>query len=456
MALPPGPARTTAVQLWRWLWRPLPFLEECRARYGETFLLRIATMPPLVITSNPEHAREVFAANGDDMHAGEVAVALKPFLGARSVIMLDGPEHMRMRKLVLPPFHGERMQAYGRDMIEITHDAVDAWPVGERFAVHRPMQRVTMEVILRTVFGLDEQGARARLGAMLEDLLETATWPPLLIPAVQRDLGPWSPWGRYQRKAARANDVLLGEIRRRREVGTAGRVDILSMLLDVRDEQGNGLGEEDLRDQLVTLLVAGHETTATSLAWAFHWILGDARVRGRLGAELREATRDGAITPERIAKMEYLDAVIRETMRLRPVIPLVGRVLQRPMRVAGYDLPAGVAVAPSVYLTHRNPAVFENPTAFEPERFLRKKYAPSEWFPFGGGIRRCIGMAFALYELKMVLATVLSRADLRAAEGKAVVPVRRAITLSPSGGMPVVLASRWPRPAPRAEVSPVA
>ncbi len=445
MSLPPGPDQLTAVQLWQWLWRPFTFFEACRARYGETFVMHIAGMPPLVVLTNPEHVREVFASNGDDMHAGEVAVALRPFLGARSVILLDGEEHRRMRKLVLPPFHGERMQAYGRDMIEVTHDSLDAWPVGERFAIHRPMQRITLEVILRAVFGLDEAGSRASMSAMLEDLLETATWPPLLLPFVQKDLGPWSPWGRYQRKAARANDVLLAEIRRRRELGTAGRVDVLSMLLEVRDEQGNGLSEEDLRDQLVTLLVAGHETTATSLAWAFHWILGDARVRARLGDELKEAMGDGGLTPERVARMEYLDAVIRETMRLRPVIPLVGRVLKVPMRVAGYDLPAGVGVAPSIYLTHRNPAVFEDPTRFEPERFLRKKYAPSEWFPFGGGIRRCIGMAFALYEMKMVLATVLSRADLRAAPTRPVAPVRRAITLSPSEGMPVLMSSRRPR-----------
>jgi cytochrome P450 len=445
MALPPGPERTTPVQLWRWLWRPFPFLEECRARYGETFLLRIATMPPMVILSNPEHVREVFSGNGDDMHAGVVAAALKPFLGERSVIVLDGSDHMRLRKLLMPPFHGERMQAYGRDMIDITHASIDGWSVGEPFAIHRPMQRITMEVILRTVFGLDEVGARTRMSALLEDVLESATWPPLLIPAVQKDLGPWSPWGRFKRKGDRADAALLDEIRGRKAKGTDGRVDILSMLVDARDEQGAGLSEEDLRDQLVTLLVAGHETTATSLAWAFHWILGDARVRATLNAEVQETQRGGGLTPERIAKMEYLDAVIRETMRLRPVIPLVGRRLERPMRVAGYDLPAGVAVAPSVYLTHRNPSLFEDPDRFEPERFLRRKYAPSEWFPFGGGIRRCIGMAFAMYELKMVLATVLSRTDLRATGGRPVVPVRRAITLSPSEGMPVVLASRWPR-----------
>jgi cytochrome P450 len=200
----------------------------------------------------------------------------------------------------------------------------------------------------------------------------------------------------------------------------------------------------------VTLLVAGHETTATSLAWAFFWILNDPQVRARLTAEVHEASGGGALTPERIARLEYLDAVIRETMRLRPVIPLVGRVLMKPMRVGGYDVDAGMALAPSIYLAQRNPTVFENPTVFDPDRFLRKKHAPSEWFPFGGGLRRCIGMAFALYEMKMVLATVLARADLRAAPGHTIVPERRAITLSPSEGMPVVLASRWPRTTRRA------
>ncbi len=445
MALPPGPQALSPMDLWRWLWQPFPFLEGLRARHGETFTLGIPGMPPLVVLTNAEHIREVFAGSGDDLHAGSVAVALRPFLGARSLLLLDGPEHLHMRRLMLPPFHGERMQAYGRDMIAITHEAIDAWPVGEAFPIHRTMQRITLDVILRTVFGLDDGDAHARIGGLLEQLLDVATWPPLLMPFMQHDLGRWSPWGRYQRLADEANRALLDIVQRRRAQGTAGRVDILSMLLDARDEQGDGLGEEDLRDQLVTLLVAGHETTATSLAWTFQFVLARPDVRARLGAELDAARAQGALTPERIAKLDYLDGVIRETLRLRPVIPLVGRELMRPMRIANLDLPAGVAVAPSIYLAHRNPEVFPDPDRFDPERFLRRRYAASEWFPFGGGIRRCIGMAFALYEMKMVLATVLARVDLRAASQKPVVPVRRAITLSPSEGMPVVVTSRWPR-----------
>lgn len=445
MTLPPGPPQGASLQLVRWLRDPFPFLESCRARYGETFTLRIPGAPPFVVVTHPEHIREVFASAGDDLHAGKVAGPLGPFLGARSVLLLDGPEHLKMRKLLMPPFHGERMQAYGRDMIEATHASVDAWPLGRPFPIHQPMQRITLEVILRTVFGLD---AGAAEGAVIEDAVAAATWPPLLIPAVQRDLGPWSPWGRFLRKAEAASGRLLAHIRQRRAEGTAGREDILSLLVDARDEAGEGLTEEELRDQLLTLLVAGHETTATSLAWTFHLLLGEPRAAARLRAEVTEAERGpGGLAPERLARLEYLDAVIRESLRLRPVIPLVGRVLQRPMRLGGHDLPAGVAVTPSIYLAQRDPARWERAERFEPERFIGKKPSPQEWLPFGGGIRRCIGMAFALYEMKMVLATVLSRADLRAAPGRAVVPVRRSITLAPSRGMPVVLASRWPRAA---------
>lgn len=449
--LPPGPQRLSLLQVAQWLRRPFPFLEECAERYGETFTVQIAAgMPLMVILSNPDHIREVFAADGDAMHAGEMAVTLKPFLGARSLILLDGAEHMRMRKLMLPPFHGERMHAYGRQMVECTHASVDAWPRGEVFPIHQPMQRVTLDVILRTVFGIDEEGPRERLGALLEELLDLAAWPGLLIPAMQRDLGPWSPWGRFARRAERASDVLIDEIERRRREGTAGRVDILSMLVDARDENGEGLSITDLRDELVTLLVAGHETTATALAWAFRWILASPDVLARLRDEIMGSVEGAEVAPERVARLEYLDAVVRETLRLQPVIPLVGRVLKRPARVGPYELPAGVAVVPSIYLTHRRASLYPEPARFDPERFLKRKYSPSEWLPFGGGIRRCIGAAFALYEMKMVLATVLHRVDLRAAPGYDITPVRRSITLTPRYGTPVIVAARWPRAQARA------
>ena len=447
MSLPPGPTAPTPWILMRWMRDPVGLLDECRARYGETFTIRLGAMPPLVILSNPEHVREVFASAGDDMHGGKIAEALRPFLGERSVIVLDGAEHKTMRRLVMPPFHGERMHAYGREMVELTHASIDQWPVGREFPIHEPLQGITLDVILRTVFGMDDAGERAALGTRLTRLTHLASWPPLLLPQMQRDLGPWSPWGRFVRESGTADANLLGAIARRRREGGDGRTDILSMLLGVRDEEGRGLDDQDLRDQLVTLLVAGHETTATALAWTLRWVLALPDVRDRLLAELHAAQRSEALTPERIAKLEYLDGTVREALRLQPVIPLVGRVLQQPMRFAGYDLPAGVALAPSVHLVHQNTAVYSHPARFDPTRFIGRQYKAHEWIPFGGGIRKCIGMAFAIYEMKMVLATVLSRAWLRSAPGYTPRAVRRSITLTPSRGMPVIVDAVLPRGA---------
>ncbi|MEZ4404873.1 MAG: cytochrome P450 [Polyangiales bacterium] len=443
--LPPGPKSPVAVTLFRWMRQPFALMEELRARYGETFTVDLGVMNKLVVLSNPEHVREVFASNGDDMHSGKVAVALKPFLGERSLILLDGGEHRRMRRLMMPPFHGERMQAYGAQMVDITHAAVDAMPVGRPFAIHKPMQSITMDVILRTVFGLDDAAVRDQMRSLLERLLEMGAWPPLLFPAFQRDLGPWSPWGRFARVGEKADRLLLEQIDRRRREDTAGRDDILSMFIDARDENGEPLSDVDLRDELITLLVAGHETTATGLAWTMHEVLQHPEVYAKLRDEVTAAERQGPLTPERIDKLPYVEAVIREALRVHPIIPLVGRMLQQPMRVAGYELPEGAIVAPSVYLVHHNPAVYPDPYRFAPERFVGKKPAAWEWIPFGGGVRRCIGMAFALYEMKMVLATLVSRTWMHAAPGYTIRPVRRSITLSPSEGMPVVLDARLPR-----------
>ncbi len=449
MSLPPGPPKVAPYFAMRWLRDPFAMMADCRARYGETFTVHLGVLPPMVMVSQPDHVREVFASGGDDMHAGKLATGLRPFLGERSLLVLDGPAHRRMRRLLMPPFQGERMEHYGAQMVDITHASVDAWPLGQAFPVHRPMQSITMEVILRTVFGLDAVEGRDTLRTVLTELLDIAAWPGLLLPAMQLDLGPWSPWGKFVRKAERADGLLRALIERRRREGTAGRTDILSMMLNARDEDGSQLGDDDLRDELVTLLVAGHETTATALSWAFHCLLGAPAVLGRLQDEVDAAAREG-LEPARVAKLEYLDAVVRESLRLRPIIPLVGRILQEPRRIAGWDLPAGVAVSPSIYLAHRRPEVFPDPERFDPTRFLERKVSPTEWFPFGGGVRRCIGMAFALYEMKMVLATVMSRARLRAAPGPAVRAVRRSITMAPSGGTPVVLESRtlrWPKAA---------
>ncbi len=441
MALPPGPALHPVLQVVRWVRNPFRVMDECHARFGDTFTLRLPPFGKMVVVSNPDDVKEVFALGSDEGHAGKANFVLKPFLGEHSVLLLDGAEHLRQRKMMLPSFHGERMQAYGQSMTDLAHDSIDNWPIGAGFGVHRPMQQITLQVIVRTVFGIGEGPRFAALSDVLTRALDAGAWPGLLFPFLQRDLGPLSPWGKFVRLQRRASEILRGEIRRGRESGTAGRTDVLAMLLDARDDAGRPLTEDEVHDELTTLLLAGHETTATSLAWALRWILPDRGLVERLRDELRTAEGD----PARVAKLELLDATVREALRLQPIIPVVGRVLQRPMTIGGRDYKEGTLVAPAVYLVHQRPSLYPDPRAFRPERFLRFKPGPSEWLPFGGGLRRCIGAAFALYEMKMVLASMLPRVDARLADER-VAMSRRGVTLTPTGGLRIVVTARRPRP----------
>jgi cytochrome P450 len=443
MPLPPGPSTPPALQLVRWMRAPFNVLEECRERFGDAFTLRLPNISDgVVVLSDPLAIKDVFGLGPNEGHAGKANQVLKPLLGEHSLLLLDGAEHLRQRKMILPAFHGERMHAYGRTMVDLTNDSIDRWRVGERFAVHAPMQAITLQVIIRTVFGVEEGPRLAEFSAMLRRLLDIGANPLLLLPFMQLDLGPLSPWGRFQRIGEKASDVLRQEIRSGRTKGTAGRVDVLAMLLEARDDRGHSLSEDEIHDELVTLLVAGHETTATSLAWALRWVLRDANLVARLRAEIATAEGD----PQPLAKLELLDATVKEALRLQPVIPLVGRVLQERASFAGMDLPAGAMVAPAIYLVHRRPSLYPEPEAFRPERFFGLKPAAWEFLPFGGGVRKCVGAAFALFEMKMVLGTLLPRVDMRLATD-AIRPVRRAVTIAPSEGVPVIVTAKRSREA---------
>ena len=322
MPLPPGPKQSAIITTWHWMRRPFEFFDDCAASFGDTFSMRFFGLPPLAVYSNPEAVKEIFADPDETLLAGRFNLTLRAFLGEHSVLMLDGKEHLRQRRLLLPPFHGERMQAYGQAMLDVTDESIDRWPMHEVFAVHGHMQTITLRVILRTILGIEEPKRLAEMSAAITSVLELAAWPPLLIPAMQVDLGPWSPWGRYLRRAARMDELLRSEIRQRRRGAHDGRNDVLSLLIDARDEQGQPMTENELVDELVTLLVAGHETTATGLAWALRWILDTPAVEHRLLDELDRAAREGPLTPERIGRLELLDAVVREALRLQPVIPI--------------------------------------------------------------------------------------------------------------------------------------
>ena len=392
-----------------------------------------------VVTRDPEAIRTVFTTSGEALRAGEAgAQILRPLVGDSSVLVLDGAAHLRQRRLMLPSFHGERMKAYAEAMQEVTAEVVAGWPQAVPFAVHPSMQQITLQVIVRTVFGIDEHARMKELGDQLTRILEVGSRPSLLgalLPS--RRVGPWA---RFLREKARGDAMVYEEIRRRRELGdAAGRTDVLSLLLEARDEDGQPMTDEEIRDELITLLVAGHETTATSMAWTLERMLSHRAVWERARAEVASVVGDAPVTDEQVGRLVWLDAVIKESLRLRPIIPMVARRLVVPMAFGGFDLPAGTIIAPSIYLTQRRPDVYPQPDRFMPERFLGVKPDPYTWLPFGGGIRRCLGMAFALYEMKIVLATILQRVELELAPGASDRMARRSITFAPADGARVVV-----------------
>jgi cytochrome P450 family 110 len=439
--LPPGPPLPPLLQALHWVQWPVPFLEECERRFGDTFTLRLPSAPPIVFFTHPDAIKTIFTGDEADLRAGEANYRLQPILGRHSLLILDGREHLRERRLLQPPFHGDRMLAYGAVMRDIAARAVECWPVGRTFPLHPEMQGVTLDVILRTVFGLDEGRTKRDLRAALLDLLNLGSNPQRLLAAQQPSANGAGPAARFFAARERVDDLLFAEIAARRRADVNGRPDILSLLVQAIYEDGRPLEDQALRDELMTMLVAGHETTATALAWAVSHLLAHPEVRTRVLVELGEAG-PSPLEPQRVTRLEYLDAVCRETLRLTPIVPLVGRRLTRPMRIGGIDLPGGAVAAPCIYLAHRRPESWSEPERFRPERFLEKKPTPYEFLPFGGGVRRCLGMAFALVEMKIVLAEVLSRVELRAAPGYQVRVVRRSVTLAPSEGMPVVVQRR--------------
>jgi cytochrome P450 len=425
----------------RWVKNPFPVMARLKERYGDAFTLGLPGMPyPIVVVADPEVVKDVFALGPDEGHAGTTNALLEPLLGAHSLFLLDGSEHLRHRKMMLPALHGERMHGYGRTMMALAHDSIDGWKVGEAFAAHDAMQAITLHIIIRTVFGIEAGPRFTILADVLARMLEAGAAPLLAFPFMQRDLGPLSPWGKFVRLARRSGEILRAEIRRGREAGASSRTDVLAMLLEARDEAGAPLSEDELHDELVTLLTAGHETTATALAWALRWILADPALVARLRAEV--ATADG--DPLRVAQLPLLDGTVKEALRLQPVIAMVGRVLRKEKTLGGLRLPEGAMVAPAIYLVHHRPSLYPDPDRFRPERFATFKPAPSEWVPFGGGLRKCIGAAFAVYEMKMVLASVLTRVDATLARGE-VRTTRRGVTITPSDGLPIIVSTRRPR-----------
>lgn len=436
-SLPDGPSFFATLGFVR---NPYRFLDECARRYGDWFTVRVPGVAPFVFTSDPAAIREIFLADSDALHAGKANRPLGAFMGEQSVLFLDGAAHLHDRRMILPAFHGERMRAYGPIMRSIARDAIAKWPTGRRFAVYPSMRSITFEVIMRAAFGLDETGESARLRELVARLfaIYSSRFGSLFqLPAFQVDLGPWSPWGRVVRLNRRMEAALFAEFARRRESPDGKGEDILSMLLVARDERSQPLSDTVLRDEMMTLLLAGHETTAASLAWAMHQLARHPDAAQSAREELSHLP-EGADP----SSMHYLDAIVNETMRLCPVVPNIGRELQAGIRIAGHELPQGVVLAPCIYLTHRRADLWPDPERFDPTRFLDARPSPYAFFPFGGGSRRCLGAAFATYQVKIVLAEVLRRFEIAPAAGYVPRPTRVSIAIGPSEGMPLILTSR--------------
>jgi cytochrome P450 len=432
--LPPGPRAPAFAQTLAWALAPTWVMDRCARRLGEAFTLTFSPSGmKLVLISDPQDVKTLFTAPPEIAPSATGNSPIRPVMGERSVLVLTGAEHLRQRKLLLPPFHGERMREYEQTIVDATRADMASWPRGEPMRLQERTRAITLEVILRAVFGVEAErmdSMRAAIAGLLAPMNSVRmVWLALRRMSLER------PTGAIGRALDQLDETIYAELARRRvQRDLAERTDILSLLMQARDEDGEPMTDGELRDELVTLLLAGHETTATSVAWAIERLVRHPQQLARLVAEI-DAGPDGG---ER-----YATAVVNETLRVRPVVPIVARILSEDFELGGRMLPAGTRVMPSIYLTNRNPRVYDAPEEFRPERFLDDAPETFSWIPFGGGIRRCIGASFAQLEMKLMLRTMLSELEPSLPAGRMTSPGgelirRRAITLVPGRGARVV------------------
>src|SRR3954464_11210590 len=417
---PPGPTGAPDVQVARWIARPTDFMNKSRREYGDVFTVRFASVGRIVFVSDPAFIKQIFTAPPGQLRAGEANWPLIPVLGERGTLLLDGEEHLKRRRVILPPFHGERLERYHAMFAEVAAEHIERWPRDEPFALLPKIQAITLELIMKVVFGEDEEPARIeRLATEMMGLIAASQSRLAQLPWMGYDFGRYSPMGIFLRVRKRVDDVLFEEIHRRRERGgLEQRHDVFSMLLQT------DMTDVELRDELMTILLAGHETTTTALAWAFERLLRHPGMYERL------RTDD-----------HWAEAVVSETLRLRPPIPIVGRAVKSDFELGDYSIPAGEMLAPCIWLTHRRAEVYPDPYEFRPERFLDKGPETYTWLPFGGGTRRCAGAAFAQLEMTVVMKTIAQLVDMEPAEPAPERGGRRAIVLAPKHGSRVIVST---------------
>lgn len=442
-SLPEGPRMQRWLRLIKFITQPVKYVEDFAQSYGDNFTIWTKRDTHMVYFSQPEALEQIFTTDPSYFQEIEARNAgfLQLLLGENSLILLNGDRHKRQRQMLTPPFHGDRMRAYGYDIQQITQQVSDEWNIGKPLNIRKSMQEITLRVILRVVFGIDEgerfQELQRLLTSVLDFISSPVTTVTLFFQFLQKDVGVWSPWGRINHLLKQIDQLIYAVIRERRLEYNHNRQDILSLMMSARDQDDQPMSDVELRDELMTLLVAGHETTASALTWAFYWIDRLPAVQKRLLQEL--ATLGVNPDPSTIAKLPYLTAVCQETLRLYPIVlNAAARVVRSPITIVGYNLPKGTVIIPSIYLAHHREAVYPNSQQFQPQRFLKRQFSPYEYLPFGGGHRRCIGLAFAQYEMKIVLATILSHFQLSLVNQRPVRPVRRGLTLATPAGMRMI------------------
>ena len=412
-------------------------MEARNGKYGDFYQITFEKAPPTIVTSNPQAIETIFTASSDRFEVGRGNKGLSFLLGDNSLLLLDGKAHKNRRRLLMPSFHGEALQECTHQIVAITQQVSDRWQRDRPFKVRPVMQEITLRVILNVVFGLDSGARCDRLRELLTALLDTFNTPLssslIFFPFLQQDWGKFSPWGRFLRLQQEIRTLISAEIQERRALLASGKSelrDIFSLLLLAKDEHGRGMSDAELHDELITLLFAGHETTASALAWLFYWIHYLPEVQEKLRLELSSLAENSDY--KQINSLSYLDAVISETLRIYPIAAgTFGRVLTKPMSVMGFDFEPNTWLMISIYSLHHREDLYPNSKQFKPERFFQKSYSPYEYIPFGGGNRRCLGSALALLEMKLVTATILSRFQLSLINKNPMTPVRRGLTLAP-------------------------
>ena len=449
--LPDGPKTPAFLQQLHWIANPVGYLEQTAAEgYGDIFMAGVNENFP-VFVSNPQALQQIFTNDTKQFTApGDLNTHLQPLVGDYSLFMLSGKGHQRQRKLLMPPFHGDRMRSYGKLICNIAEQVMSQLPPGKPFKARIAMQEISLQVILQAVFGVSEgqryELLKQRLSSMLDIFQSPIAASFLYFPWLRRDFGPWSSWGKFIRQQQLVDELIYAEISSRRQQPDPSRTDILSLLIAARDEAGQPMTDVELHDQLITLLLAGQETTATAMAWALYWSHHLPEVGEQLLAEL--ATLDPNPDPTSISQLPYLTAVCNETLRIYPVAMLTfPRVVQDRVELLGYSLPPGTGVVGCIDLLHQREYLYPEPKQFKPDRFLARQYSPYEFMPFGAGARRCIGAALAMYEMKLVLATILSNYKLALFDKRPVKPQRRGITLAPAGDVKMVMLGRRSRQA---------